>query len=170
MLRTSPGAPAYVQASYTLRVFDERGPTALPIPGRFWGGNAIVIFAMYSPAAYTPLASGKLSSLTTISSICVLMASDMCRMDLRWMLSSSFVAIGAFVTARFWITRHSRAHPDRWSGSPTIAFKSRILFLLQHKWTHTFVKPISYFFYLYIELNSPAWSSSLLLSYSILVV
>jgi hypothetical protein len=69
MFRTSPGAPAYVQASYTLRVFDERGPTALPIPGRFWGGNAIVIFAMYSPAAYTPLASGKLSSSITISSV-----------------------------------------------------------------------------------------------------
>lgn len=54
----SPGAPVFAQASYTLRVFDERGPTALASPGYFSGQNAVVVFAMYSPAAYTPLASG----------------------------------------------------------------------------------------------------------------
>lgn len=59
--RTTVGAFPYAQATYQLKVFDERGPTALPVPGRFWGGNAIVVFAMYTPAAYTPLSQGEYS-------------------------------------------------------------------------------------------------------------
>ncbi|KAL8290066.1 hypothetical protein RQP46_003005 [Phenoliferia psychrophenolica] len=54
----TPGAIPFAQASYTLRVFDERGINAGPTAGRFYGANSIVNFALYSPAAYTPLSSG----------------------------------------------------------------------------------------------------------------
>lgn len=54
----SPGAIPFAQASYTLRVFDERGPSAIASGGYFSGQNSLVVFAMYSPAAYTPLANG----------------------------------------------------------------------------------------------------------------
>lgn len=53
-----PGAIPFAQASYTLRVYDERGIDAVATPGYFNGANSIVYFALYSPAAYTPLASG----------------------------------------------------------------------------------------------------------------
>ncbi|KAK4056556.1 hypothetical protein OIO90_002404 [Microbotryomycetes sp. JL221] len=54
----SPNAIPFAQASYTLRVFDERGQGAAATPGYFNGANAIQYFALYSPAAYTPLAEG----------------------------------------------------------------------------------------------------------------
>ncbi|POY74016.1 hypothetical protein BMF94_2827 [Rhodotorula taiwanensis] len=54
----SPNAVPFAQASYTLRVYDSRGPDATAEPGLFNGANSILTFAMYSPAAYTPLASG----------------------------------------------------------------------------------------------------------------
>ncbi|KAM0745752.1 hypothetical protein T439DRAFT_136008 [Meredithblackwellia eburnea MCA 4105] len=54
----SAGAIPFAQASYTLRVFDERGWAAAASPGYFYGPASVVNFAMYSPAAYTPLASG----------------------------------------------------------------------------------------------------------------
>lgn len=54
----SPNAIPFAQASYTLRVYDERGAEATAEAGRFNGNNAIINFALYSPAAYTPLASG----------------------------------------------------------------------------------------------------------------
>ncbi|GAA6019092.1 hypothetical protein JCM10207_006540 [Rhodosporidiobolus poonsookiae] len=54
----SPNALPFAQASYTLRVYDERGADATAEAGRFNGNNAILTFAMYSPAAYTPLAQG----------------------------------------------------------------------------------------------------------------
>ncbi|GAA5986374.1 hypothetical protein JCM10908_003728 [Rhodotorula pacifica] len=54
----SPNALPFAQASYTLRVYDSRGPDATAEPGLFNGANSILTFAMYSPAAYTPLASG----------------------------------------------------------------------------------------------------------------
>ncbi|GAA5908063.1 hypothetical protein JCM6882_000216 [Rhodosporidiobolus microsporus] len=54
----SPNYPPLAQASYTLRVYDERGADATAEAGRFNGANAIINFAMYSPAAYTPLAEG----------------------------------------------------------------------------------------------------------------
>jgi hypothetical protein len=40
-------------------VYDERGIDAVATPGYFNGANSIVNFALYSPAAYTPLASGE---------------------------------------------------------------------------------------------------------------
>ncbi|CEQ40479.1 SPOSA6832_02093 [Sporobolomyces salmonicolor] len=52
----SPNALPFAQASYTLRVFDERGIQATAQAGLFNGANSIVNFALYSPAAYTPLA------------------------------------------------------------------------------------------------------------------
>ncbi|GJN89899.1 hypothetical protein Rhopal_002888-T1 [Rhodotorula paludigena] len=54
----SADALPFAQASYTLRVYDERGPDATAEAGRFNGANAIINFAMYSPAAYTPLSEG----------------------------------------------------------------------------------------------------------------
>ncbi|GAA5882119.1 hypothetical protein JCM16303_005613 [Sporobolomyces ruberrimus] len=54
----SPNALPLAQASYTLRVYDERGPDATAEAGRFNGNNAIVNFALYSPQAYTPLSAG----------------------------------------------------------------------------------------------------------------
>lgn len=63
----SPNAIPFAQASYTLRVFDERGINAIATAGYFNGANSIVQFAMYSPAAYTPLANGRLPSLSNRS-------------------------------------------------------------------------------------------------------
>ncbi|ORY91671.1 hypothetical protein BCR35DRAFT_298934 [Leucosporidium creatinivorum] len=54
----SANAIPFAQASYTLRVYDERGIDAAATAGYFNGANSIVNFALYSPAAYTPLASG----------------------------------------------------------------------------------------------------------------
>ncbi|KAI5480420.1 hypothetical protein MNV49_000995 [Pseudohyphozyma bogoriensis] len=54
----SAGAIPFAQASYTLKVWDERGADAVATGGYFYGSNTVVNFAMYSPAAYTPLASG----------------------------------------------------------------------------------------------------------------
>ncbi|GAA6004689.1 hypothetical protein JCM11491_002196 [Sporobolomyces phaffii] len=54
----SANALPFAQASYTLRVYDERGPDATAEAGRFNGNNAIINFALYSPQAYTPLAAG----------------------------------------------------------------------------------------------------------------
>ncbi|GAA6029587.1 hypothetical protein JCM8097_000951 [Rhodosporidiobolus ruineniae] len=54
----SPNAVPFAQASYTLRVYDERGADATAQAGMFNGANSIVNFAMYSPAAYTPLSQG----------------------------------------------------------------------------------------------------------------
>lgn len=56
----SANAIPFAQASYTLRVYDERGIDAAATAGYFNGANSIVNFALYSPAAYTPLASGEL--------------------------------------------------------------------------------------------------------------
>lgn len=39
-------------------MYDSRGPDATAEAGRFNGANSILTFAMYSPAAYTPLADG----------------------------------------------------------------------------------------------------------------
>jgi len=58
----SAGAVALAQASYTLRVADERGYDAAATAGYFYGQNSMVNFALYSPAAYTSLADGKCSS------------------------------------------------------------------------------------------------------------
>lgn len=55
----SAGAVALAQASYTLRVADERGYDAAATGGYFYGQNAMVNFALYSPAAYTSLADGE---------------------------------------------------------------------------------------------------------------
>ncbi|GAA5838492.1 hypothetical protein JCM5353_004033 [Sporobolomyces roseus] len=54
----SPNALPLAQASYTLRVYDERGADATAEAGRFNGNNAIINFALYSPQPYTPLAAG----------------------------------------------------------------------------------------------------------------
>jgi hypothetical protein len=53
----TPGAPVFAQASYTLRMYDERGPDTGPTPGRL-APFAQVRFGMYNPLPYTALASG----------------------------------------------------------------------------------------------------------------
>lgn len=53
-----PSAVPFAQATYTLRVYDSRGPDATAEPGLFNGANSILTFAMYFPAQYTSLADG----------------------------------------------------------------------------------------------------------------
>jgi hypothetical protein len=45
------------QATYTLHIWDDRGPGVRPRPG-YLSENNQLRFAMYTPQAYTPLASG----------------------------------------------------------------------------------------------------------------
>lgn len=51
-------ATPLAQASYTLNIWDDRGPGASVKPG-FLQENSALQFAMYTPQAYTPLASGE---------------------------------------------------------------------------------------------------------------
>ncbi|KAJ7727731.1 hypothetical protein B0H16DRAFT_1383299 [Mycena metata] len=51
-----PNTPL-AQESYTLHIWDDRGPGATAAPGLMSPNNALV-FALYTPQAYTPLASG----------------------------------------------------------------------------------------------------------------
>jgi len=53
--QANPGTPLIV-GSYTLSVWDDRGPTALPAPGLLAPNNQLR-FALYTTQAYTPLAS-----------------------------------------------------------------------------------------------------------------
>lgn len=55
--QNEPNAVRLQPASYTLRIFDERGLTAVAEPGKL-SPNTQIKFAMYSPAQYTPLESG----------------------------------------------------------------------------------------------------------------
>jgi len=54
--QSNPGVPL-AQGSYTLSIWDDRGPTALAAPGLL-SPNFQLRFALYTPQAYTPLASG----------------------------------------------------------------------------------------------------------------
>ncbi|KAK7032933.1 hypothetical protein R3P38DRAFT_2919805 [Favolaschia claudopus] len=45
------------QASYTLHMYDDRGPTATARAG-FMSPNTALAFALYTPQGYTPLSSG----------------------------------------------------------------------------------------------------------------
>ncbi|CAE6465667.1 unnamed protein product [Rhizoctonia solani] len=51
------GANPLLPETYTLRIFDERGYTVGAVPGLL-NPNQNLKFAMYSPAAYTPIESG----------------------------------------------------------------------------------------------------------------
>jgi hypothetical protein len=55
----NPNSPL-AQATYTLEIFDERGPGSARAPGLLQPNNALR-FALYTPQSYTPIASGKLS-------------------------------------------------------------------------------------------------------------
>jgi hypothetical protein len=46
------------QATYTLEIFDDRGPGSARAPGLLQPNNALR-FALYTPQSYTPIASGK---------------------------------------------------------------------------------------------------------------
>jgi len=52
----NPSLPL-AQASYTLHVWADGGPSAAPTPG-YLAPNSGLVFAMYTPQAYTPLSSG----------------------------------------------------------------------------------------------------------------
>lgn len=56
--QANPTLPLAV-ASYTLTVWDDRGPSATRMPGYF-SPNSNLRFALYTPQAYTPIASGEL--------------------------------------------------------------------------------------------------------------
>ena len=48
------------QATYTLEIFDERGPGSSRSPGLLQPNNALK-FALYTPQQYTPISSGQLA-------------------------------------------------------------------------------------------------------------
>ncbi|ETW76103.1 hypothetical protein HETIRDRAFT_126085 [Heterobasidion irregulare TC 32-1] len=54
--QSNPASPL-PQATFTLNIFDERGMGAAREPGLFSPNNALK-FALYTPQAYTPIASG----------------------------------------------------------------------------------------------------------------
>jgi hypothetical protein len=55
--QANPNKPL-AQASYSLTIWDERGPTAALRPG-YLQQNSALKFALYTPEAYTPIASGQ---------------------------------------------------------------------------------------------------------------
>ena len=56
--KNNPNSPL-PQATYTLEIFDDRGPGSARSPGLLQPNNALR-FALYSPQSYTPIGSGKL--------------------------------------------------------------------------------------------------------------
>ena len=54
--QNNPNSPL-AQATYTLEIFDNRGPGAARSPGLLTPNNALQ-FALYTPQPYTPIASG----------------------------------------------------------------------------------------------------------------
>lgn len=57
--QNNPNTPL-AQASYTLHIWDERGPDA-PRRGGFVQANSALKFALYTPQPYTPLSAGESS-------------------------------------------------------------------------------------------------------------
>ena len=57
--------------TYNLKIWGDQGPDAQRAPGQFQPNTALE-FALYTPQAYTPISSGKVSSLHP----CSLMHSD----------------------------------------------------------------------------------------------
>ncbi|KAG2050380.1 hypothetical protein BDR06DRAFT_984037 [Suillus hirtellus] len=57
--QTTNPSLSLVQASYTLHIGAQGGPSAFPTPG-YLEPNSELVFAMYTPQAYTPLSSGAL--------------------------------------------------------------------------------------------------------------
>ncbi len=55
--QSHPNSPL-AQATYTLEIFDSRGPGAARSPGLLTPNDALQ-FALYTPQAYTPIASGQ---------------------------------------------------------------------------------------------------------------
>jgi len=55
--QANPNKPL-AQASYSLTIWDDRGPTAALRPG-YLQQNSALKFALYTPEAYTPIASGQ---------------------------------------------------------------------------------------------------------------
>jgi hypothetical protein len=56
--QNNPNSPL-PQATYTLEIFDNRGPGSARAPGLLQPNNALR-FALYTPQSYTPIGSGKL--------------------------------------------------------------------------------------------------------------
>ncbi|KAI0252905.1 hypothetical protein BJV78DRAFT_1123730 [Lactifluus subvellereus] len=56
--QNNPNSPL-AQATYTLEIFDNRGPGSSRAPGLLQPNNALR-FALYTPQSYTPIASGNL--------------------------------------------------------------------------------------------------------------
>ncbi|PWN40649.1 hypothetical protein IE81DRAFT_282884, partial [Ceraceosorus guamensis] len=50
--------PQLAQATYRLQIFDEKGPDAATNQAGVFNANQAVQFALYIPAAYTPLSAG----------------------------------------------------------------------------------------------------------------
>ena len=55
--QSNPNKPL-AQATYTLSIWDDRGPTAAIKPG-YLQQNSALRFALYTPEAYTPITSGQ---------------------------------------------------------------------------------------------------------------
>lgn len=61
------GYPAFAEATYTMQIYDERGPMAGPTAG-LMSPNTALKFAMYKPQPYTPLACKLLATLLGVIS------------------------------------------------------------------------------------------------------
>ena len=64
----SPGATPFAEATYVLKIWDERGPAAT-VKGGYFSPYSGTEFAMYRPAPYTPI-SGELGTVNAGGTWC----------------------------------------------------------------------------------------------------
>ena len=76
--QANPNKPL-AQATYTLSIWDDRGPGA-PRRAGYLQQNSALQFALYTPEAYTPLASGQLPTprLYVVTKFCPVSRMVMC--------------------------------------------------------------------------------------------
>lgn len=77
------------QASYTLHIWDERGPDAVRAAG-FMQPNSALKFALYTPQPYTPISSGQIALipiLYTFAHSCIFFS----RLVVYWLQWSVFI-------------------------------------------------------------------------------
>ncbi|THH08742.1 hypothetical protein EW146_g8899 [Bondarzewia mesenterica] len=100
---SNPASPL-PQATYTLNIFDERGPGVARAPGLFSPNNNLK-FALYTPQPYTPISSGEYFYVLGSAFICIRGHTDACLCDAGWTCSgcksdglAAYTAHPAFVS------------------------------------------------------------------------
>jgi hypothetical protein len=102
------GANPLIDQAYTLRIFDERGWTVGAVP-RLLNPNPNLGFAMYSPAAYTPIECKPLQPMHSTRT-----DSYRSQMEVRDVQCCHTQCFGSFVHGTW--NDHDR-HVDLWSRS-----------------------------------------------------